>query len=177
MPLHKCIVYTDTENTASSSSQPKGSVLSIQTCKLLFHNTIYSVFIPPIHSMLHARCIIHSPNPRAESTEIKSIHTYWLNDFLFIIFKWLPIYCSQLQSKWVLKISMSKSPGCGPQRQAAMSEPLLKAVLFVGFYRCTILGMCEYSSVSTTRSCTLQAVYTDVPDEDTRVSMYATNKF
>lgn len=72
---------------------------------------------------------------------------------------------------------MSKSPGCGPQRQAAMSEPLLKAVLFVGFYHCTILGMCEYSSVSTTRSCTLQAVDTDVPDEDTRVSMYATNKF
>lgn len=74
IPLHKCIVYTDTQNTASSCHQPKGSVLSIQTWKLLFHNTIDSVFILP--ESLYALCQIHSPNPRAESTETKKLYTH-----------------------------------------------------------------------------------------------------
>lgn len=75
-----------------------------------------------------------------------------------------------------LKTSRSKPPGCGPQSQAAMSEPLLKAMLFVGFYHCLILGKCECNYLSITRLCTLQAVYTDFTDEDNRVSTYATNK-
>lgn len=75
MLLHKYIVYTDTQNTASNSCQPKGSVLSIQTWKLLFHNTIYSVFILP--DSLYAPCQMHYIFSKSQSRKHrnKKVHT------------------------------------------------------------------------------------------------------
>lgn len=79
----KSIVYTDIGNTAYSSDQSKVSVLSKpgNFCFTIpFTEYLYSL----TDSMLHAKSIIHSTNPRTESTEIK-MYTHVYLEFRLLV--------------------------------------------------------------------------------------------